>query len=418
MGDILKQFLVSLGFGVDEKQLKTFMKAVDQTVSKVKVMSAAIVGLAGGAFFGIAKISEGFEEMGYATRMIAPAINKAILLRQAMISAYKDAGINIVQAVQNSVRFNFALAKVKFQLEGIFKSTAMKFIPTLTKQMDIFRVKVSANMPKILAMLERFVKFIFKAFEGLVALGTRLWSMLNRVWDLIERIDDATSGWAVKILAVVAAWKLFNLSFLATPIGLILTGFIALLALYDDFMTFREGGESLFDWGSETVKTVVAIVSAVIGLVVAIKTAVVAMAAFKVIMTAVAAAIALVKGVVAAVGIAAMLSPVGLIVAAVGGLIALLTVLYMKWDTIKESVSGFFSGVGGKVLDFFGGDAKQFDVSPIGSTTSNSSAQNVKQETNIIVNGSTDPEKTAQVIGNNQNKVNFDMVRNMKGATR
>jgi hypothetical protein len=187
--------------------------------------------------------------MGYQYRIIAPAINKAIILRKALMSAYKDAGINMVDAVQKSVRFNLSLEKTKYQLEGIVKATAVKFLPMLTKQMDLFRAKVSANMPKILAAMEKFVKFIFKASEGVTILTMRLFSMLGRVWELLMKLDEATGGWSTKILAIVAAWKLLNLAFITTPVGMILTGLLALLALYDDFMTWKEGGDSLFDWG-------------------------------------------------------------------------------------------------------------------------------------------------------------------------
>lgn len=418
-GEVIKQFLVGLGFGVDEKSLKNFGKAIDASLTKVKLISAAIVGMASGAFFGIAKISEGFEEMGYATRMIAPAINKAILLRKAMVAAYKDAGINMIQAVQASIKFNMSLAKTKFQLEGIVKSTAIKFLPMLTKQMDIFRTKVSANMPKILALLERFIKFVFKAFEGVVILGTRLWSMFGRLWDVLASIDSATGGWSTKILALAAAWKVLNLSFLASPLGLILVGLLAILALYDDFMTFKEGGESLFDWGSPAVQTITGVVAAVVAMVAAFKVAQMAMAAYRLIMIGLTAVTSAWKVSLIAARIAMMLTPIGWISAAITGLIALIALLVYKWDSIKKSFGGFFSGLGGKVLDFVGGDVnKNLTVSPLGSNGGNSSSNNVKQETNIIVQGASDPATTATRVANQQDQINFNMTRNMKGAAR
>lgn len=438
-GETIKQFLVGLGFGVDEKSFKGFMKSVGAATLKVTLMATAVKAAAAGAFFGIAKISEGFEEIGYQYRIIAPAINKAILLRKAMMSAYKEAGINIVQAVQQSIKFNMALAKTKFQLEAIVKSTAMKFVPTLTKQMDIFRTKVSANMPKILALLERFVKFVFKAFEGVVILGTRLWSMLGRVWDLLEKLDNATGGWSTKILGLIAVWKLLNLSFLATPLGMLLVGLLALLALYDDFMTWKEGGESLFDWGGDAVKTVAGVTAAVAGMVAIFYAAKAAITGWAIAAQAAGAIMSVLSGVMKVVragillfNLALYANPIGLIIAAVASLIALLAVLYMKWDVIKKSFSDFFTGLGGKALsaigNLFGGENitnvenmknTMPSTSPLGSTSNtNNSSQVIKQETNITVQGSTNPEGTARAIGSEQSKVNFNMARNMKGAAR
>lgn len=421
-GEVLKQFLVGIGFGVDDKSFKSAMKFIGDVTTKVTIMAGVIKATAAATFFGISKIAEGFEEIGYQYRIIAPAINKAILLRRALISAYKDAGINMVQAVQQSVKFNFALAKTKFQLEGIVKSTAMKFVPMLTKQMDIFREKIRTNMPKILATLERLVKFIFKAFEGVVLIGTRLWSILSRVWDFLERLDTATDGWSTKILALAAAWKFLNLSFLATPIGMLLTGLLAILALYDDFMTWKEGGESLFDWGSPAVKVITGVVAALVGMFAVFKTGQAIIAGYRVLMIGLTAAMTAFRVVMAAVRIAmlaGMLNPVGLVVAAVAGLIALVTLLIMKWDTIKKAVGGFFSGLGDKVMDFVGGDVnKNLTVQPLGSSGGNTSSQNMKQETNIIVQGSGDPNATARQVVTQQNQVNFNMARNMKGAAR
>lgn len=413
-GEVLKSFLVSLGFGVDEKSLKSFVKAVDNSLTKVKLMSAAITGLAGGAFFGIAKISEGFEEMGYSTRMIAPAINKAILLRKAMVSAYQEAGINVVDAVQKSVKFNMALAKTKFQLEAIAKSTAVKFIPLLTKQMDAFRAKVSSNMPKILKTLESFTKFVFNAFDALTTLAGRVWSMLSRVWDLFERLDTISSGWSTTILGVVAAWKLLNLSFLATPLGMLLTGLLSILALYDDFMTFKEGGESLFDWGSDAVKTIAGVTAAVVAMIATFTSIIGVIKVWKLMQLAL-------NGVMVAFNIVMSLNPLGLIVIAVTSLIGLIGLLIYKWETVKKSFTEFFSGIGGKALSFFGGindvGTKSINgATPPGVNNTNSSNQTISQKTEIIVQGSSNPEQTAQAIGSAQSRVNADLTRNLKGA--
>lgn len=436
-GEVIKQFLVSLGFGVDEKGMAKFSKAIDNAYVRVGLLAGGIKAAAIGIFAGISKISESFEEMGYQYRIIAPAINKAIILRRALLAAYKDAGINMVQAVQASVKFNLSLEKSKYQWEGIFKSVAMKFIPTLTKQMDSFRAKVSANMPKILAFLERIIRFIFKASDAVTRLGVRLWSMFSRVWDFLVKLDQATDGWSTKILAMVAAWKLLNLAFLTSPIGMIITGILALLALYDDFMTWREGGESLFDWGSDAVKTVTAIVAAVAGMVAIFFAAKAAITAWGFATQAASAIMTVLSNVMKVVRIgillfnAAMaLNPVGAIILAVTALIGLLVLLYTKWDVIKKSFTEFFSSFGGKALaalgDFFGGENKMNventtaapTTAPLGSTTNNSSSNNIKQETNIIVQGGNNPEATARAVSGEQNRVNFDMARNMKGAAR
>jgi len=87
-------------------------------------------------------------------------INRQIMLRNALLKAYRETGINITQAVQQSVIFNFALAKTKFQLESNLQIGGVKIPAGSYKTMDIFRTKVSANMPKILKFLEGLVKSV------------------------------------------------------------------------------------------------------------------------------------------------------------------------------------------------------------------------------------------------------------------
>jgi hypothetical protein len=247
-GEVIKEFLVSLNFGVDDSSLQKFNSAIASAGTRVAALGAAVVGAATAIFYGISNISQSFEDMGYEMRIIAPAINKALVMRNALLDAYRHAGVNLVKVVQQSVLFNLSLAKTKFALDAIYKSVGARFLPMLTKQLDIFRNKLYANMPRIQAGLEKFVKFCFSAFSIVVQLGERIWSILTRVYDFFAMLDEKTNGWSTIILAVVAAWKLLNLSFIATPIGAVITGLLALLAIWDDFKTHQEGGESFFNW--------------------------------------------------------------------------------------------------------------------------------------------------------------------------
>lgn len=416
-GNIIKSFLVGLGFGVDDGDLAKFNKAIASASLKVAALYTAVKVSAAGIFLGISKISEGFEQLGYEYRIIAPMINKTLILRQALLSAYKAANINIVKAVQQSVLFNLSLTKTKFALEAVYKSVGLKFLPMLTRQMDVFRKQIYNNMPKIQAALEKFVNFVFKAFEATTILGGRLWSILQRVYDFFKKLDQATDGWSTIILGVIAAWKLLNLSFLATPLGLLITGLTTLLALWDDFKTFKEGGQALINWGSDTTKVMVGVAAAIAAVAAAIGTVILAMKAYAVL----SAAIAVIN------------LPFIALVATITALIGLLTVLIFKWSSVKKVAGDFFSGIGSKILDFASGTPNiGSNVSPQNNPTAaplanpvgannvqnNSTRQSVSQETNIIVQGSADANATGKAISGEQSKVNFDMARNMRGAVR
>lgn len=411
-GETIKSFLVGLGFGVDETSLSKFYKAIDKASIRVAALYASIKIAAAGIFWSISKVSEGFEQMGYEYRIIAPAINKALVLRRELLKAYAAAGINITKVVQQSVKFNMALAKTGFALKAIYASTASKFFPLLTQQMDIFRGKIYANMPKIIAMLEKFVAFVFKAFEATVILGTRVWSILQRIYDFFYTLHRATDGWSTVVLGLVAAWKFLNLAFIATPLGALLTGFVAILALYDDFMTFVEGGESLINW-----KPLIPIIDGVKD-------------SFKALWE-------VVKGVWKALGYigqafynlfkgdfdAALQSLVGLfdtLLETLGKVYGFLGSILNLSGRVAGYVASLFGGENGaKNIAAIPGASQGAQPRPLGvGNTSNQTNMSVHQQTEINVTGSADANAIGKSVAGEQSRVNFDLVRNMKGATR
>lgn len=414
-GEIIKSFLVGLGFGVDESELAKFNKAIQSAAVRVTALYASINVAAGGIVKGISDISEGFEKMGYEYRIIAPAINKALVLRRELLRAYSAAGINITKVVTESVKLNMSLAKTKFALEAIYKSVGAKFFTLLTKQSDIFRNNIYKNMPKIQAALERFVKFIFKAFEAVTTLGVRLWSILTRVYDFFVSLDKATDGWSTIILGVIAAWKLLNLEFLATPLGMIITGLIAILALFDDFKTWQEGGKSLFDWTS-----FVPVINAVTD----------ALTSMWNVMKNIGEALG---DVVAAIYLAFTGNGMVALDAFKDALSKLLDMVKNLWESLK-GLGGVAGAIGNWASGLFGGGDQAQNVAaniknnpttrpvnaPIGSNSINNAQtnQNVHQQTTITVNGSADAQSTGKAVASQQSRVNFDMVRNLKGATR
>lgn len=384
-GEVIKSFLVGLGFGVDEGSLAKFNKAISSASLRVAALYGSIKIASAGIVYGLTKISEGFEQMGYEYRIIAPAINKALLLRREMLKAYAAAGINITKVIQASVKLNFSLAKTRMAFQAIYQSVASRFFDTLTKQSDAFRKTIYANMPKIQNFLERFIKFIFKALEATTALGMRLWSILSRVYDFFVMLDTATDGWSTRILAVIAAWKLLNLSFLATPLGALLAGFAALLALWDDFKTWQEGGKSLFDW-SGAIPTINALAAAL------------------------QAVWDILNGIADIVGTVAL----GFYQLFKGDTQGLKDTASSAWSGIKNTLGG----VASQVLNPFGGTGAQTTPYLLPNGQPSQTNQNVRQQTNINVIGSADASAVGKAVSGEQSKVNFDMVRNMKGATR
>lgn len=412
-GELIKSFLVGLGFGVDEGSLAKFNKALTSATVKVTALYAATTAMAAGIVKSISSISSEFEELGYEYRIIAPAINKALILRQEMLKAYSIAGVNIVKVIQSSVKLNLSLDKTKFALKALYQSVGAKFFPLLQKQSDLFRNTIYKNMPKIQATLEKFVNFIFKTFQVLTELGVRLWSILTRVFDFFVMLDKATDGWSTILFGVIAAWKLLNLSFLATPLGLLLTGLTAILALYDDFQVWKEGGKSFFNWSSflpvidATKVALMALLEVFKGLWNVLK--LVWQAYMDLWKMDYAASWGHLKD-----AVIGLLGPLG-------SVLGVLSSIWGLMGAIGKWALGNITPIAEKLIANLEGNPVGRPVSnPVGSGAQNNSLtnQHVNQQTSINIVGSADANQTGKAVASQQGRVNRDLVDNMKGATR
>lgn len=411
-GSVIQSFLVGLGFDVDEASLAKFNKSITAAAIKVTALYTAVNAAAAGIAKGILGISESFEDIGYQFHIIAPAINKALVLRNEMLKAYSATGMNMTEVVANSVKLNMSIAKTKFILEAIYKSVGSRFFTLMTKQSDQFREAIYKSLPKIQNGLEKFVKFIFKALEAVTELGTRLWSILTRVYDFFVMLDEKTNGWSTIILGVIAAWKLLNLEFLATPLGMIIAGLVGILALFDDFETWKEGGKSLFDWSS-----FVPVINAVK----------VAISSVWQILQDVGEALAHIASIIVSVfrgNFRAAFDELGDLAKGAmryfNDLWTLIKNIFSSVGALGTWVQGLAHGnIGNAVTSFFNNPFGRPQAAPVGSNVQNANTNmNVHQQTNISVNGAADANQVGKTVTGQQGRVNRDLVDNMVGSTR
>lgn len=118
----------------------------------------------------------------------------------------------------------------------------------LAGNLESFRKNILLNFPKIEGTITALLKKVLSLADSIITLvyrGVQGAGDLMRWWD---RLDDKTKG-LVKVLGgLLVAWKVLNSAFLTSPIGMITALIAALVLLYDDYQTWKEGGDSLIDW--------------------------------------------------------------------------------------------------------------------------------------------------------------------------
>jgi len=166
---------------------------------------------------------------------------------------YKDmlakAGLNSQQAAESS----HAFMNEVHSLGAAFVILSQKVAASLTGKMsgDIkrFREGLVDNFGRISSIIEKVVGVVLQMADVVSSLAIRGMQAIGAVIDWFDGLDRGTKTLIESVAALYAGWRLLNAGFLASPIGIIVALGTAILALYDDYRTWKEGGKSLIDWG-------------------------------------------------------------------------------------------------------------------------------------------------------------------------
>lgn len=479
MSDVIKEFLVALGFKVDEAGMQKFIGGIEKATKQVATFAAGVEAMAAAVFLGVSEAAheldklndlsnrikvpvEEIEEMGYVAQIAGGSVEGAqqsleglakaaglasiglgrakkvfaelhinlkdsngrlrdtislmdeigekikglergqqlaILsrlgidpkmlesmttdisgLRKEFEELQRATGFNANKAAHDAGKFIDAYDKIKFAIATIGKAISAQFFERLTNGMDNLRKMIVDAAPEIINAIEPILTTILDIADGFFQFAQVIVRDVQVVIEWFGRINQATDGLSNYILAAAAAWRIFNLGFLLTPVGLILTATAAIVALLDDVRAFAEGGKSLFDWSA-----VMPLLSAIAKI-------------FQIIGTTIAFIIHLLTFQ----WTAALQDSAETWNLFKGGLKDL-----WHFDGNMSRLAG--KAVRGEEISVF----SQPQYNPLGSS-GGSYSQNINQQTEIIIHGNDDPRATGQAVADHQQLINGDMLRNSK----
>lgn len=120
----------------------------------------------------------------------------------------------------------------------------------LAGNLESLRKNILLNFPKIEGTITAVLKKVLSLASSIMTLVYR---GVQGVGDLIkwwDKLDSGTQHLIQVLGGLLVAWRVLNSAFLTSPIGIISALAASLVLLYDDYKTWKEGGNSLIDWKS------------------------------------------------------------------------------------------------------------------------------------------------------------------------
>lgn len=161
----------------------------------------------------------------------------------------KAIGFNADQAAVSSNRFMTSLNAFGQMASMARDKIGSNLGEGLSGSIDTLRKQVLDNFPKIEKTITTGIRAILWLADAIGRVVFRLMQAGGDIIDWWNRLDTGTKSLIATFGALLAVWRVLNSAFLASPIGIILSLAGALVLLYDDYKTWKEGGKSLIDWG-------------------------------------------------------------------------------------------------------------------------------------------------------------------------
>ncbi|HIB9913444.1 TPA: lytic transglycosylase catalytic [Escherichia coli] len=328
--ETIKDFLVSLGFSVDDAGAKKFGSVLAGTTANVIKMGLAVEGAALSVVAFTAKIASGLDNLYWASQRTGATVQgiQSIGYAVSQVGGSVDAARSSLESLSRFIRNNpgaegflnrlgvqtrdasgnmrdmaaiftgvgqklssmpYYRANQYAQMLGIDENTLMamrrgvgqfsaqysemvkaigfnadqaalssnRFMTSLKSlgemagmagQIDNLRKKIIENFPKIEVTITKVIKGILWLGE---IVGRVAFRIVDGVGDIIEwwgKLDAETKTLIEVIGGLVVAMRILNSTFWMSPIGLITGLIVALGLLWEDYKTWKEGGNSLIDW--------------------------------------------------------------------------------------------------------------------------------------------------------------------------
>ncbi|EDW0997229.1 lytic transglycosylase catalytic [Salmonella enterica subsp. enterica] len=160
----------------------------------------------------------------------------------------KAIGFNADQAAVSSNRFMTSL-KAFGEMAGMARDKiGSNLAEGMAGSIDNLRKRILENFPKIESTITKIVKGILWLGDIVGRVAFRIVEGVGDIIDWWGKLDKETKTLIEVIGGLVVAMRILNSTFWMSPVGLITGLIVAFGLLWEDYKTWKEGGNSLIDW--------------------------------------------------------------------------------------------------------------------------------------------------------------------------
>lgn len=245
---LIDEFLIALGVKADTNSLRDFERGLDDVTDSADQTEGAMA-RAYEATDGFVSGIEGIMGvLGFFTGTLGAAwgiFHGTIMELEDLIKEEKLLTEVTKKQLEQQKKYKESVETLGKRFQSLKVELAFGFLPTMQKTITAIDNFLKANKDAIVNGITVFLKWISSAVG---AFGNFLRGL--------NMLIDKTIGWKNTLLLLAGAFLWLKraaiLAFVTSPLGLFFIALTAIVLLVDDFMTYMDGGESLFGeyWGA------------------------------------------------------------------------------------------------------------------------------------------------------------------------
>ncbi|QBX80180.1 hypothetical protein [Citrobacter tructae] len=163
-------------------------------------------------------------------------------------SMMQKTGFDADKAAQQSNKFMTSMRQFVSLLGILRDKVGSNLAGGLSGTLNNLSKQMLENWPKIEGVVTKVVKGVLLAADVIAQMAWRVSQAIGGLIEWFKKLPQDVQQLIALVSALVSAWHLLNTEFLKSPFGLVMALGTALFALYDDYKTWKEGGQSLLPW--------------------------------------------------------------------------------------------------------------------------------------------------------------------------